>query len=239
LPRFANASFDAAYPFGQVHLSDENLPLKVTVKGFNPFIPGNADASGLPVAVISYEVTNISDQPMDVAVCGSIRNFVGKDGSKFRTDWKGDYIPTGAKGNKNSYKESGSLKGVYLYSEGVEKDDPAWGTIVLATQANQGVSYRTSSKADDWNNGILNFWDDFSADGMLTERIKQEDEDPMASLAVKKPLLPKVSKHSPFLLHGISPIEKRGRQPLLVTIIVSNTPMRGMPLRKLFLKYRL
>ena len=200
LPRFANASFDAAYPFGQVHLSDENLPLKVTVKGFNPFIPGNADASGLPVAVISYEVTNISDQPMDVAVCGSIRNFVGKDGSKFRTDWKGDYIPTGAKGNKNSYKESGSLKGVYLYSEGVEKDDPAWGTIVLATQANQGVSYRTSSKADDWNNGILNFWDDFSADGMLTERIKQEDEDPMASLAVKKTIAPKSKQTFTFFI---------------------------------------
>lgn len=40
LPRFANASFDAAYPLGQVHLWDEQLPVKVTVKGFNPLVPG-------------------------------------------------------------------------------------------------------------------------------------------------------------------------------------------------------
>ena len=27
------------------------------VKGFNPLIPGDADGSGLPVAVLTYEVT--------------------------------------------------------------------------------------------------------------------------------------------------------------------------------------
>ena len=97
LPRFAQASFDAAYPFGQVHLSDKDLPVKVTIKGFNPLIPGDAEASGLPVAVLSYEVTNTTSQPMEIAICGSMRNFIGKDGSKFRTDWKGDYIPTGVK----------------------------------------------------------------------------------------------------------------------------------------------
>lgn len=200
MPRFANASFDAAYPFGQVHLSDKNLPVKVTVKGFNPLIPGDADASGLPVAILSYEVTNTTNQPMDVAICGSMRNFIGKDGSKFRTDWKGDYIPIGVKDNKNKYQESKGIKGIYLYSEGVDQDDPAWGTVALSTQADSGVSYRTSSKADNWNNGILNFWDDFSADGMLTERSKQEDEDPMASLSVKKTVKPQSTETFTFYL---------------------------------------
>jgi len=190
MPRFENASFDAAYPFGQVHLSDANLPVKVTVKGFNPFIPGDVDASSLPIAILSYEVVNTTNKLMEVAVCGSIRNFVGKDGSKFRTDWKGDYIPMGTKENKNQYKENGSLKGIFFYSDGVEKEDPAWGTIALSTQAKQNVTYRTSSRADNWNNGILHFWDDFSDDGLLTEREKQEDEDPMASLSVKKTIAP-------------------------------------------------
>lgn len=48
LPRFARASFDAAYPFGQVHLSDPALPVRVTLKGFNPLVPGDAEASGKP-----------------------------------------------------------------------------------------------------------------------------------------------------------------------------------------------
>ena len=38
---------------------------------------------------------------MHVAVSGSMRNFVGKDGSKNQRDWKGDYIPEGAKNNQN------------------------------------------------------------------------------------------------------------------------------------------
>lgn len=200
LPRFNNAAFDAAYPFGQVHLSDKKLPVKVTVKGFNPLVPADEDASGLPVAVLSYEVTNTTGQPVEVAVCGSIRNFIGKDGSSFRTDCKGDYIPTGTKQNRNQYRDENGLKGVYFFSEGVDKEDPAWGTLALTTQAAQGVTYRTSSKADHWNNGILNFWDDFSDDGQLTERDIQEDEDPMASLSVKKTIAPHTTETFTFFL---------------------------------------
>ena len=94
LPRFSEASFDAAYPFGMVNLSDKTMPVKVRIVGFNPLVPGDADESGLPVAVLYYEVTNTSDLPVTVSVCGSIRNFVGKDGSKYIRDWKGDFIPT-------------------------------------------------------------------------------------------------------------------------------------------------
>ena len=200
MPRFADATFEAAYPFGQVHLSDRQLPVKVTVKGFNPLVPGDADASGMPIAVLAYEVTNTTDRPLEVAVCGSMRNFIGKDGSKFRTDWKGDYIPTGAKDNKNQFRKKNGLQGLYLYSDGVDKNDPAYGTVALTTQAVEGVTYRTSSRADNWNNGILNFWDDFSADGELTERDRQEDEDPMASLAVKKTVGPGSTETFTFYL---------------------------------------
>ncbi len=157
MPRFEHASFEAAYPFGQVHLSDEGLPVKVTVKGFNPLVPADAEASGLPVAVLAYEVTNVTDRPVEAAVCGSMRNFIGKDGSKFRTDWKGDFIPVGAKDNRNRFRDENGLRGIYFYSEGVDKNDPAYGTIALTTQADGEVTYRTSSCADNWNNSILNF----------------------------------------------------------------------------------
>lgn len=200
LPRFKNSFFEAAYPFGQVHLYDEEIPVKVIVKGFNPLIPGDADASGIPIAVLSYEVTNISKTPVDVSVCGSIRNFIGKDGSNYNISWKGDYIPKGCKGNRNEYKEEQNLKGIYFYSEGVDKSDPAFGNVSLSTHSYEGVTYRTSSKSDDWSNGILGFWDDFSDDGALTEISEQFDEDPMASLAVKKELAPGETKHFTFFL---------------------------------------
>lgn len=64
--------------------------------------------------------------------------------------------------------------------------------MALVTQADAAeVSWRTSSKPDDWNNAILNFWDDFSADGRLTELEQPvREDDPMASLAVRKTVAP-------------------------------------------------
>jgi non-lysosomal glucosylceramidase len=47
-----------------------------------------------------------------------------------------------------------------------------------------GVTYRRSSVKNDWSNAILDFWDDFSDDGLLIDKSKLEDDDPMASLAV-------------------------------------------------------
>ena len=179
LPRFRDASFDAAYPFGQVSLSDPEIPVRVRIKGFNPLVPTDADKSGLPVAVLSYEVTNVSGAPLEVSVSGSLRNFIGRDGQK-----------NDAKENVNEFRSRGGLSGIYLYSKGVPRDHQAWGTIALVTAADQGVSYRTSSKRNSWNRALLNFWDDFSADGFLSEQEPSGENDPMASLAVKKTLAP-------------------------------------------------
>lgn len=199
-PRFANASFDAAYPFGMVNLSDKTMPVKVRIKGFNPLVPGDADASGLPVAVLYYEVTNLTDQPVEVSVCGTMRNFVGQDGRKFNTDWKGDYVPYGAKSNQNVYRESDACKGIYMYSDSVSKTDAAYGSMALVTSEKEGLTYRRSSSPNNWENATLDFWDDFSADGLLTDKTKLYDNNPMASLAVKKKLAPHATETFRFYI---------------------------------------
>jgi len=170
LPRFSEAPFDAAYPFGQVNLSDKKLPIHVRVKGFNPLIPGEEDDSGIPIAVLTCEVTNTGDEPVQVSVCGSMRNFLGKDGSRIRRDWKGDFIPVGAKDNVNEYWQSAGLQGIFLYTRGVDPKDAAWGTVALVTDSPTGVSYCTSSTRNSWANALLDFWDDFSEDGMMCFR---------------------------------------------------------------------
>ena len=190
LPRFAECSFDASYPVGMVHLSDKAMPVKVKITGFNPLVPGDAEASGLPVAVLTYEVTNLTEKAMQVAVCGSMRNFVGKDGSKYHRDWKGDFIPDGARYNQNVYRQSGDVRGIFMYSDSIFKTDAAFGTIALTTSEKSGISYRRSSEANNWERALLDFWDDFSADGVLTDKEKLNDQDPMASLAVKKEIPP-------------------------------------------------
>ncbi len=186
MPRFSSASFDAAYPFGQVNLSDDLLPVSVKIRGFNPLIPGNSDASSIPIAILTYEVTNNTDAPMEVSVCGTMRNFIGQDGSKYYRDWKGDFIPTGASKNINAFRESEAIRGIYMTSNGVETTDAAWGTIALTTPDKGIVTWRRSSTPNDWENATLDFWDDFSADGLLTDKKELADDNPMASLSVKK-----------------------------------------------------
>ena len=187
MPRFSNVSFDAAYPFGQVNLSDEDLPVAVTLKAFNPLVPTDADKSGMPVAVLSYQVKNCTQEPLEVSVSGSLRNFIGRDGVK---DALKDAAKKGIKPNTNTFRSENGISGIYFSSEGVPRDHQAWGTMALVTDAGSGVSYRTSSKKDQWSQAILNIWDDFTDDGEFTERAPSGDVDPMASLAVKKTVAP-------------------------------------------------
>lgn len=186
IPRFEKATFDAAYPFGVVNLSDANLPVDVKVKTFNPLIPGDADASGIPIAILRYEISNKTAAPIKVSVCGSMRNFIGKDGSKFHYDWKGDKIYEGAVKNQNEFRKDYGFQGIYFKPGNVDKKDPAWGTMALTTDTRGIVTYRTSSVQNAWGNAVLDFWDDFSDDGKLIEKKEAADDDPMASLAVQQ-----------------------------------------------------
>ncbi|MDR1896342.1 MAG: hypothetical protein LBR10_06090 [Prevotellaceae bacterium] len=198
MPRFSSASFDAAYPFGQVNLTDETLPVSVRIKGYNPFIPGDVDASSIPVAILRYEVSNLTNAAIEVAVCGTMRNFIGTDGSKVYKTWTG-YDPYGAKKNINTFRETAHIRGIYMTSDGVDPNDQAWGTIALTT-AEKEVSFRRSSIPNDWENAILNFWDDFSDDGILADREQPVDDNPMASLAVKKIIPPKSTQTFAFYI---------------------------------------
>jgi uncharacterized protein (DUF608 family) len=200
IPRFEKATFDAAYPFGVVNLSDSDLPVEVKIKTFNPLIPGDADASGIPIAILRYEVSNKTDKPITVSVCGSIRNFIGKDGSKFHFDWKGDKIFEGAVKNTNEFRSDANFKGIFFQPGEVDIADPAWGTLALTTDAASGITYRTSSVRNDWSNAVLDFWDDFSDHGKLIKKTETADNDPMASLAVQHEIPAKGTRVFQFFL---------------------------------------
>jgi uncharacterized protein (DUF608 family) len=201
LPRFTSASFDATYPFGRVNLEDSKLPVSVKIKAFNPLVPADADASGIPIAILEYEVENKTSKELKVSVSGNMRNFVGKDGTRTYRTWKGDDEPTGAKHNQNRYKENSEVCGIYMYSDSINNKDAAWGTMMLSTPKNIGkITYRRSSTWNSWENAMLDFWDDFSVDGELTDKDKMYDHDPMASLAVKQVIPAKSKKTFKFYL---------------------------------------
>ena len=200
IPRFRNCSFAAAYPFGQVKLSDPEVPVEVTMKMYNPLIPTDADNSGIPIAIIRYEITNLTDELLDISVSGNMENFIGEDGSKKQADWRLNLKPYGAKANKNEYKKNTKIAGIYMYSNGVPKDSEAWGTMALTTSATNDISYRTASPVVGWGGTLLDLWDDFSDDGRLTEKDVNGGDKPLASLAVSRELKPRSSTTVEFYL---------------------------------------
>lgn len=65
LPRFREATFEGAYPFGQVELSDVDIPLTAVVTGWNPFIPLDDVASSIPGAILEYVLHNPSKEKVE------------------------------------------------------------------------------------------------------------------------------------------------------------------------------
>ncbi|HVY75733.1 MAG TPA: GH116 family glycosyl-hydrolase [Puia sp.] len=200
LPRFRHASFDAAYPFGQVNLSDPDVPVDVKIKAFNPLIPVDADLSGIPIAVFHFVLKNKTDQLVTASVCGIMDNFIGIDGTKEFTEWKGQQQLKGANKNRNQFRTDGDLKGIYMTSDGVDRNDPAWGTIALATDSKEHISYKTSTSPFGWGSEILSFWDDFSDDGQLTNTAYDQPDMPTGALASELEIAPKSTREITFYI---------------------------------------
>jgi non-lysosomal glucosylceramidase len=177
LPRFQHASFGAAYPFGQVFLEDAKLPFSAVLQAFNPLVPVDLDASSLPGALLRYTLRNRTDQPLRAALCAVLPNFIGISPAN----------PGGAIQNKNVFKEGQHFRGLFMHSDGVNPQAETWGTLALGVADFQGpLTYRTAWRHQDdghaWGNALLDFWDDFTADGALDECPSVDTDAPVGSL---------------------------------------------------------
>jgi len=205
LPRFSSCSFDAAYPFATVNLQDNEMPISAKAKVFNPYIPGDPEASGIPIAVIRYEIENKTDAPLECSVAGSLDNFIGMDGSVAEiSGWNSIIYPMGTKNNRNVFRQTNSLAGIYMTSDSVDKNSRAWGTIALTTpkiNGNDIISYRTEFNSKGWSSNLTDLWDDFSEDGIFrNETFPKKIDDPRGALAVKFMLAPKAKRTIQFFL---------------------------------------
>lgn len=118
---FSNVTFDGKYPIGEVNYSDKNVPIDVRLKAYSPFIPTNAEDSGLPVTVLEYTVTNTSDEDVSIELMGWLQNM-----SCYQT-------AKGASGNHvNSVVKGSNFIRVDLSSQNTNSNlHPDWGGMSL------------------------------------------------------------------------------------------------------------
>jgi uncharacterized protein (DUF608 family) len=75
-PRFRETTFIARFPFGKINLKDEEIPLKVTITGWSPFIPNDPDNSSLPVGALEYHFVNSSNKTQEAIFSFNSENFM-------------------------------------------------------------------------------------------------------------------------------------------------------------------
>ncbi len=190
LPRFRDAEFHAAYPLGQVCLRDESMPVDVRLEGFNPLVPCDMEASGLPAAILRYVVTNKTKDPVTVCICGNVNNFIGSDGAG-----------GSPRGNINRFRENDTVKGVLMSSRGIEPRSLRFGTMALTTTSKTGISHRTGwFDSGLFFESLTEYWDEFSGTGSVTTKKDGGIASPMASLAVRTTVPPKGQKAITFII---------------------------------------
>jgi uncharacterized protein (DUF608 family) len=161
LPRFAECEFEACYPFGRVLLADPAFGVRASVQAWNPLVPGDEEASGLPLAVFRVAITSVASEPLSLSVMLSAEALVGHSlraaGAASR--------PVVA-----SRAVSGPVGGTFgagllLADELMDPAHEEWGTIAAAVLGD-GAWTGPAWGFGKWNQGLLAMWRGFAATGL-------------------------------------------------------------------------
>jgi uncharacterized protein (DUF608 family) len=80
LPRFEKTTFEARFPFATVTMEEQDYPVTVSIRGWSPFIPTDADNSSLPVGALEYTFKNTTSRTVDGVFSFHSRNFMKPKG---------------------------------------------------------------------------------------------------------------------------------------------------------------
>jgi len=78
LPRFQNAKFTSRFPFAEIELHDDDIPVEIKLTGWSPFIPTDADNSSLPAGAFEYSIKNTGTSRVDAVFAYNSRNFLSQ-----------------------------------------------------------------------------------------------------------------------------------------------------------------
>jgi non-lysosomal glucosylceramidase len=170
IPRLDSAVFTGSYPIARIDFRDRRLPVRLSLESFTPFFPLDADASGLPVAVLRYKLRNPNAVAVKTAISFSIDNpmRVLRDAGMARP-------PRDER--TNEIRRSGDLQGLVMTNSALPADHPLYGDFTLATIGPGDVSIWRGWPQGRWWNSPMLFWDEFSAKGKL-----EGDPDPRSTV---------------------------------------------------------
>lgn len=200
LPHMASCTFKGEYPFAQVAFKDKELPLKVSLEAYNPFIPLNESDSGIPVAIFKVHLKNISSKVVKVTLAANLFNAVGYPGiGRFEGDCFGR--------NTNKFIRNKRLSGIFMTSSKYGKNSPRFGSMALTTTW-KNITYQSSWFRGAWFDNLHKFWDEFAVAGSFKERKygpSEKGKSNIASIGLKVNLNPGKSAVLPVYISWYFP----------------------------------
>jgi non-lysosomal glucosylceramidase len=185
LPRLAEAKFLGSFPLSRIEFDDPECPVNVALEAFSPFEPLDADAAGLPCAVLQYEIHNPGASEAEVVVAWSITNPVG-----------------GSSSRKNEPRTTGSMSGLFMADPSLADDDVMKGSFVLAAMSEDLGSVEVLPGwrgGTIWRVGPQHFWfDEFAKTGNLGT--VQEPSSPVGSVSIRQKIPAGATRSFRFLL---------------------------------------
>lgn len=139
-----DTTFEAAYPYARVSYLDDELPVEVRLEAYTPFVPLDADASGLPLVRYRFTLTNRTDELRHGWLLASLQNAVGWDGV---TPVEGNRCASYG-GNVNRVVRRPGQAAVLMDNPTLPEDDLGYGEMLLWTSAPAAVLPRATGAAD-------------------------------------------------------------------------------------------
>jgi uncharacterized protein (DUF608 family) len=171
LPRFREATFLGAFPLARIEFEDDICPVKVALEAFSPFQPLNADESGLPCAVFSYQVHNPDKQDAEVVIAWSIENPLSLNDQR-----------------ENKSQDALGLAGIVMTDPSLDPANPMKGSFAFAALPGEATKTErlTYWHKDEIFTRAEYFWfDEFSQTGRLGEE-ESVSKSPMASVSLRQ-----------------------------------------------------
>ncbi|CAA6692134.1 MULTISPECIES: GH116 family glycosyl-hydrolase [unclassified Lentimonas] len=194
---FSNIQFRGEYPIGKVSYTDGDIPVTVQLSSFSPFIPLNAKDSSIPATVMSYTVTNTSNDSVEVDLGGWLQNATCP------------YLDAKAQGKRrNHFVQSTTQSSILstIEAKGLEEKH-GYGSMTLSLlhESNAKDLKVTAATTLDGANGPAGFVDQASADEAQAPAEKALDEPLVGGLFASFTLAPGETKTVDFAITWFFP----------------------------------
>jgi uncharacterized protein (DUF608 family) len=217
----AHAQMQGWFPQANLQFTDATLPVQVSVNAFAPLIPHDIKNSALPVACLTYTVTNTGSQSVSATLLFAWPNLLGFGGtgaSDNKTNW------SSVAGNSQSSWSAGGLTGLRFATtqdySGQQRQDVV-GEYFLGVRGGTGINVTTCTNWDA-SASTPSFWPGFQTNGPL--QTVGTATQPAGAVAAQVTLAPGQGRDIHFYLAWYMPHQMSQLQNAQALVLASSNP---------------